>query len=61
MGTEVKSQGIGPVLLEEGIIKMCYLLPCGFLLWTMQSPGVARGAAQGHELTQLLVGNFSPS
>lgn len=25
MGTEMKSQGIGPVLLEEGIIKMCVI------------------------------------
>lgn len=66
MGIEVKSQGIGPVLLEVGVINVFglhifyYLVafclgPCSHLVQ------LVRGTAQGHRLTQLLVDNFSPS
>lgn len=46
MGTDVKSQGIEPVLVEERIINMCVrfacsILPRGFLPWSRQSPGAA--------------------
>lgn len=70
MGRGVKSQGIGPMLLEGGVVNLCvrfahkiyFLLPHVFCLGACNQLGqLVRGAAQGHRLTQLLVDNFSSS
>lgn len=54
MGTEMNPQGIGPVLLEEGVINICFrfayfLLPLGFCHGPCSHlVQLVRGAGQGH-------------